>query len=233
MKETIYTKPLRMPDSRPTRINDTLKLIEEGGQITKIERIIGGKTEEISTGESDLTLIPGEWLDDVEEHFFPYDPSNVDSTIGYYVTGIYKIDSDFIRPLLSYEDLLSIIYCQIKDNIKNKLSEEFITALTNNSFPDNIILGSRNQQLGSFVSDNCTSYFSDLGYNLFPAGSIQITSGTFINLYTFGPILMDLISDDPKFFRKHYTEIDLCLSQEYIFAEKDDEYYLIQLTLFD
>ena len=229
MKTITYTKPLRVPDSMPTRVSDALTLTEDDGKITKIERKVGGKTEEISTGDV-LTYVPGQWLDDVESHFFPTEPG---TTIGYKLTGIYKIDSDFIRPLLSYEGLLSIIYCQIKDNIKNKLSEEFTTALTNNSFHDNIILGSDNQELVDFVRDYCTSYFSDLGYNLSPTGNIRITSGTFINLYTFGPILMHLLSDDPEFFSEHYTEIVLCLSQEYIFAEKDDEYYLIQLTFFD
>lgn len=229
MKEIIFTKPLRMPDDIPTRVTDSIKLTEENGKVIKVERTVDGKTKEIG---NELTFIPGEWLDDVEPHFFPTDPSS-STTIGYKLTGIYKIDSDFIRPFLSYQNLLSIGYCKIKDNIKNKLSKEYITALTSNSFPDNIILGSEDKQLVDFVRDNCASYFSDLGYDLSPIGSIRITSGTFINLYIASPILMHLISDDPEFLKEHYTEIILCLSQKYIFAKKDDEYYLIQLTFFD
>ena len=231
MKQTIYTKPLRMPDSIPTRTSDSIEVIkDDNGIITEIKEWKNEKFVPAQiAGGSELPEIPGEWLDNVEEHFFPSDPGS-SSSIGYYITGIFKIDSDFINPFLSLGLGMDVLYAQIKDNIKNRLSEEFITALTDKSFPSNIILGSRNISFRDFVNTNCKEYFNGLGYDISPNGNIDITDGTFINQYVSAPILVELGSE---FFMMYYTDIVRCLSQQYIFAEKDNEYYLIQLTLFD
>lgn len=69
--KTIYTKPLRMPDSMPTRISDVLTLTEEEGKVTKIERSKGGKIENISTGGDNSYTIKGEFTHELDSILFP------------------------------------------------------------------------------------------------------------------------------------------------------------------
>ena len=39
MKETIYTKPLRTPDERPSRITDSIKITTDGDTVVKVEQL--------------------------------------------------------------------------------------------------------------------------------------------------------------------------------------------------
>lgn len=68
--KTIFTKPLRMPDSMPTRTTDSIEVTYEDGKVTGVSKIIGStrvdvlgavtNEEEISSLNSQISNLENE-----------------------------------------------------------------------------------------------------------------------------------------------------------------------------
>ena len=52
MKETIFTKPLRMPDDAPSRTTTSIKITEDEDSVTKVEKFENGSWKQMTTSIS-------------------------------------------------------------------------------------------------------------------------------------------------------------------------------------
>lgn len=160
--KTIYTKPLRMPDNMPTRISDVLTLTEDDGKVTKIERTVGGKTEEINAGGDNSYTIKGEFTHELDSILFP--EGEEQSEIGSDdVIGIFKVTDkkyiDLCAEIINTESpYYQIAIACLADGAKIPGIKKLANDLMKNMLPD---IDSEEVRTAKEILNDCLSCISD------------------------------------------------------------------------